>query len=207
MHDEYSEVVTTSEDGKFRVKIVQDQDAQMPDWYGMVPVMQIDTGYYGSVKATAFNEHAQPYVDAFNRLSDLGNGNGYSYEVFERYMRIFHGTVAVDSYNVGVIREYGYVAFDTAAWREEMGCSEEQMKEEERKGDLLHDIQAWAEGDVWGIVIEKLVSWSTEDEDFDDFNDWEEVRDESVWGYYGQEYAEESAKEMLESYLERFSKK
>lgn len=188
----YEEIVETA--GDYRAKIVVDEDAQKPEWDGMVPILQIDSRGYGSYFAEAFNEQAEPYVDAFNRLSDLVAGNGYIYENFERYMRIFHGSVNVDSYNVGTVREYGYVGFDTAEWREKMGCTAEQMKDEK----ILYDLEAWASGDVWGVVIEKRVKWSTDDDDFEDMDTWELV--ESVWGYYGHKYAEESAREQLDFY-------
>ena len=194
---EYEEIV--GESGDYRAVIKLDDGAEKPEWDGMVPVLQIDSNGYGSVKAEAFNEQAEPYVHAFNVLADLYHGNGYIHEVFDRYMRIFHGTVAIDSHNLGVSREFGYVAFDTAAWREEMGCTEEQMKDEERKGDLLHDVRAWAEGDIWGVGLEKRVTWSTEAEEYEDHDTWEETEDGFVWGHYGHDYAEESARELLKA--------
>jgi hypothetical protein len=196
---EYEEIV--EESGDYRAVIKLDMDAQQPEDYGMVPVLRIDSNGYGSVKAEAFNEHAEPYVHAFNVLSDLYHGNGYVHEVFDRYMRIFHGTVAIDSYNLGTSREYGYVAFDTAEWREKMGCTEDQMRKEEKDGDLLHDVRVWAEGDVWGVGLEKRVTWSTEDEDYEDMDQWEETPDGFVWGFYGHEYAEQEARDLLKNQL------
>jgi hypothetical protein len=194
MYGEYSEVV--EESGDYRAKIIVDSDAQKPDWDGQAFVLQTDSSHYASIKAEAFTDHAEPFVDAFNRLSDLYYGNGYQYEVFERYLRIFHGATKVDSYNVGVTREYGYVAFDTAAWREEMGVSD-SFKDE----DILHDVRAWAEGDVWGVGLEKRVRWSTDDEDYEDMDTWVEDEDGFVWGYYGHDYAEQEAKDLLKAKL------
>lgn len=191
---DYEEIVETV--GDYRAKIVIDRDAEKPDYFGSVPVLQIDTGYYGGMTAEAFNDQARGFEDAFNRLSDLVNGNGYTYEVFERYLRIFHGTTVIDSYNIGVTREYGYIGFDTAQWRDEVGADPERLKEER----ILSEVEAWASGDVWGVVIEKRVKWSTDDEDYEDTETWEEVEDGACWGYYGQSYAEETAREELKGW-------
>jgi hypothetical protein len=191
----YEEIV--EESGDYRAVIKLDDSAEKPESYGMTPVLQIDTGYYGGYKAEAFNPQAEDFVHAFNVLSDLENGNGYAYEVFERYLRIFHGATKVESHNIGVSREYGYLAFDTAAWREEVGVGESFEAE-----DILYDVRAWAEGDVWGVGLEKKVTWSTEEEDYEDFDQWEETPDGFVWGYYGHEYAEEEARGMLKQQLE-----
>lgn len=191
---EYEEIVETS--GDYRAVIKLDHDAQKPEDWGMVPVIQTDSDGYGSIKGEAFNEHAEPYVDAFNRLCDSYYGNGYQYEVFERYMRIFHGATKVDAYNVGVSREYGYVAFDTAAWREEVGTGPSFAEE-----DILYDVRAWAEGDAWGVGLEKRVTWSTDEEDYDDMDTWEETDDGFVWGFLGREYAEQEARDLLKAKL------
>jgi len=191
---EYQEIVEQS--GDYRAVIKLDDSPEKPESYGMVPVLQIDSNGYGSVKAEAFNDQAEPFVHAFNVLSDLYHGNGYQYEVFERYMRIFHGATKVDSYNVGTIREYGYVGFDTAAWREEVGVGESFERE-----DILEEVRAWAEGDVWGVGLEKRVTWSTDEEDYDDMDTWEEIDDGFVWGFYGHRWAEQEALDSLKAQL------
>jgi hypothetical protein len=191
---EYEEIV--EESGDYRAVIKLDHDAQKPEDYGAVAIIQVDSNGYGSIRGEAFNEHAEPYVDAFNRLSDLYYGNGYQYEVFERYMRIFHGTTKVDSYNLGTSREYGYVGFDTAEWREKMGVGPDFERE-----DILEEVRAWAEGDVWGVGLEKRVRWSTDDEDYEDMDQWEETPDGFVWGYYGHRWAEQEARDLLKAQL------
>jgi hypothetical protein len=170
----------------------------------MVPVLQIDSNGWGRVTAEAWNEQAEPYVDAFNRLSDL-EANGYHYEVFERYLRIFHGATKVDSYNLGTSREYGYVGFDTAAWREAVGVGPDFARE-----DILEEVRAWSEGDVYGVIVEKRLRTRTEYIDplteevtnVDEDEEWVEVEDGAVWGYYGHRWAEEAAREALKDYTE-----
>lgn len=192
----YEEIV--EESGDYRAVIRIEEGAEKPEWDGMTPVLQIDTNYGGGYKAEAFNPQAENFVHAFNVLSDLYNGNGYQYEVFERYLRIFHGTTKVEAHNIGRTREYGYLAFDTAEWREEMGVGESFESE-----DILHDIRAWAEGDVWGVGLEKRVRWSTDEEDYEDMDTWEEDAEGFVWGFYGQEYAEQQARELLKDKLDK----
>jgi hypothetical protein len=53
---------------------------------------------------------------------------------------------------------------------------------------------AWADGDVWGYVIERRVTWHHADHESDDtMETWEHV--DSCWGFYGRAYAEEAAHE------------
>lgn len=60
----------------------------------------------------------------------------------------------------------------------------------------LSDWADWADGEVFGYVVEKLVTWTTEDEDFEDEERWEET-DESLWEIFGFEYAKEAALDAL----------
>lgn len=185
----YSEVVESK--GQYRASIILDDDAQMPDWDGMYPTLQVssdgvtpllgdDAGDFAVILATFNNSVSKPL------------------EAFERYLRIFHGTTQFATHNIGRSREYGYVAFDTAKWRETHSVGAAQVKGE----NLLADVIAWAEGDVWGVRVEKLVKWATDDADVvpNEIHAWEEI--ETVWGYYGQTYAEQEAHDMLAHYGE-----
>lgn len=185
----YSEVVETK--GQYRAVIIADEDASVPDWDGMYPTLQIDNYSVGPL----LGEGA---VDFAVILSTFISAVPEPLETFERYLRIFHGTTKFSTYNLGRSREYGYVAFDTAKWREANGVAAEQVKQE----DMLSEVRAWAEGDCWGVRIEKLVHWYTQDEAVEDQDrsDWEEL--ESVWGYYGRDAAEEQARELLKGYGE-----
>jgi hypothetical protein len=46
----------------------------------------------------------------------------------------------------------------------------------------LNETRAWAEGDVWFRYVEKRVTWHTDDEDFEDRDEWEEVPDSALHG-------------------------
>lgn len=175
----YTENVVTGD--KYRVNIVADEDGHKPEGDCMAPTLQLD-GYNATIM---YGDDS--FADVFNHFAEHTMN---PVDAFERYVRIFHGATSVESYNVGNRREYAYVTFDTAEWRERVGAPEESK-------DLLTEVRAWADGDVWGVVVEKRVTWST-DEELDDMDTWEEV--EAVWGYYGHEWAEQEAREQYEAF-------
>ena len=60
------------------------------------------------------------------------------------------------------------------------------------------EYEAWAEGEVFGWVIERLVTWHRVDDPNITRDEWETV--ESVWGFYGWselEYVEQEARAAL----------
>lgn len=184
----YSEVVETK--GQYRTVIVADEDAQLPDWDGMYPTLQISS----DCGVTALlGEDAEDFAPILQHMME---NDPMPLETFERYLRIFHGTTQFDTHSTGGWRANGYVAFDTAKWREANGVAVEGVKQE----NLLADVIAWADGDVWGVRTEKLVKWTTDDDEVDEqeVSHWEDI--ETVWGYYGREYAEQEARDMLAHY-------
>lgn len=178
---------------EYRVRLLPDNDAEQPYDEGQWPILRMETrsnlAYYGYV-ATAFNQAATPYVAVFNELAQ----RGHNMEVFERYLRIFHGTTQVHVFGPERTRatDYTYIAFDAKEWHEAMGFLPNNV-EALAKERPLAEIAAWIEGDVWGTVTE--TRWNP-DEDKDE-DDWEPQ--ESVWGFYGRKYAEEAAKTELEN--------
>lgn len=118
--------------------------------------------------------------------------------VFERWVRVFHGGATLyDSPNDGP----SMVWYMTPEMMRTRGFDGEQATDRDRMAEILElsrkEYRAWAEGDAWGVVVEKRVHWTTDDEDMDDSerDTWEEV--ESVWGFIGSEYAETEARAML----------
>jgi len=88
--------------------------------------------------------------------------------------------------------DYTYVTYDDAAWREWAGAPEGSAN--------MSEYRAYAEGDVWGWVVEKRVTWHADDPDCGDRETWEHV--DSCWGYYGRngangEYLEQCARDAL----------
>jgi hypothetical protein len=176
------------EQAGYRVRLELDDTPEQPEDDGAVPVLQLQL--YGYYRAYAFNSQAEPYLQAFLQFVDRVRK---PVDVFERYARIFLGAVKVQGYNIGHVSQYGYLAFDTAAWRNDMQVSAEQLQAE----DYLEEIRAWAEGSVYGWIVEKQRPWTKTyaDGETEQGSSWEQV--ESCWGYYGREYAEQAALEAL----------
>lgn len=191
----YEVILETREN--FRVKLVADEDALFPENAGATPVLQLDYMGYGSYRAEALNDQAAEFLDAFQRFCGEYSSVRKPLEVFERYLKIFYGTVKVQTWNIGITREFGYMAFDTAEWRETVGAPLESLKDE----DYLTEVRAWADGDVWGYVVERQLNYTktyAEDPDLtEEDSEWLEVAGGSCWGFYGREWAEESALQAL----------
>ena len=176
---------------EYRSRLLPDTDPGEPEDDGQWPILRVEyksnLAYYGQW-ATAYNQAATPYVAAFNELLAQ---RGHSTEVWERYLRIFHGTTQVRWYGLNRATDYNYVAFDTKAWHEQMGFLPNNVLDLAKERPLA-EIAAWIEGDVWGIATE--TRWNP-DQDKDE-DDWEPL--DSVWGFYGHKYAEERAKSELD---------
>lgn len=113
-------------------------------------------------------------------------------ELFRRYLRIFHGTRAFEEFSS---RDAEYITFDTADWRTHNGLAQEDS---EGYADLA-DYRAYVEDECYGWAIEQRVGWTRDDDPESHMSTWETV--ESVWGYYGYEYAQEEAREAWAAFL------
>lgn len=176
---------------EYRSRLLPEECPEEPYDDGQWPILRIETKsalFFHGYVAVAYNQAAAPYVAAFNALSQKGHDT----EVWERYLRIFHGTTQVRWYGLNRATEYNYAAFDTKAWHEQMGFLPNNV-EALAKEHPLAEIAAWIEGDVWGVVTE--TRWNP-DEDKDE-DDWEPLG--AVWGFYGRKWAEETARTELDS--------
>lgn len=193
-----------------RVRLVQDIDCTNPrddDEFACGALVIPGSDYNDVPHPGDLAEEAGPrlfgdYGTYFGHAAD-GRGIRDGVAIFERWVRVFHGGATLydtpyDGPSVvwymtpEMMRARGFegdMATDTARM--------EEILEAER-----NEYRAWAEGDCWGVVVEKRVHWTTEDEDVDDRDTWEETEDGSVWGFIGYEYAEAEARTMLASYAE-----
>ena len=211
----YTEVVDTVEtpDGlTFRALTIVDEDPQEPEFEGGCPIVQIDAArHYGyHVEMTGYGESSEyddglgqgsRRVDASDIISyfvDQLGGKREAIDAFERYLHIYHDGNLVE-YGPNQGTDYTYVAYVTRTLWESWG-----NKGEVGKADM-DEYRAWLEGDVYGVVVESKPTVEVEAEpDIRvwrgygeiDRDGWTEMED-PVWGYYGQEYAEESAREQL----------
>jgi hypothetical protein len=180
----------------YRVRLELDDSPEQPYDDGAPPIFQLDgdrSDYIKGYSAEAFNKQAEPYLDAFRSFESTGR----QLELFERYLRIFHGTLSVQDWHVGYSGEYAYLAFDTAAWRESVGAPETVAAE-----DYLSEVRAWAEGDVYGYIVERFREYTKTYNDgrVEEGEEWELV--DSCYGYYGRQYAEEAAREALTDHVD-----
>ena len=178
------------ESAGWRVRLVSDDDAEQPYDDGATPILCLMPGGYNGYSVEAFNSQAAPYVDAAQRLLHLGQ------DALERYLGIFHGAVSVQSYGINDSRatDNVYIAFDTAAWRESMGITDlDRLKSE----NYLSEVRAWLEGDTYGYIVERFREYTKlySDGSTEEGEEWELV--DSCYGYYGREYAEETARQAL----------
>lgn len=132
------------------------------------------------------NGPGQDLLNAWRRFDDTFGPNQVL-DVFERYLRIFHGTTTVYTYGPNQGTDYKYLTFDTADWRETVGCPEDRAD----AGEDFEEYRTYIEGGVYGLIYETKVKlhvttesvafparpWEDEESD-----DWKE--EESVWGFY-----------------------
>lgn len=213
------EDIVEERDG-FRAKIVIDNDPQEPYNDGMSPIIRFERPAYEQVGGTSFKVPSKIEYAA----ADLDR------DVFERYLRIFHGATDVQWWHSG---DNLYVSFDTAEWRAAMGLDDEHMAFMRARDPRWSpvDMTEWQEyvnGNVFGVIVERAVSRDITIDDLqdaragmadpvlfddvvdaavdavrssDDENDttWTEIH--AVWGYYGDDYAAQVAREELQNYI------
>jgi len=159
-----------------RCVIVRDEYPEEPYDDGAAPILGFDYGMAGWV---ADQKGGTSYVvpdSIYQAAARFGPNNG----MLERYLRMWHGVTMVERYDS---RSYTYMAFDPAEWRESLGAPENSVS--------MTEWRAYCEGDVYGIVVEDRVEWSAPDGRTR--TEWE-PRD-SVWGFYGEEWARQGANE------------
>jgi hypothetical protein len=198
----YSEVIETR--GDYRVRIEADQDAGEPYDDGSAPLLRIEyrSGEYRAehIQRSSRPTEADGAVEA--AVSRWGGLSRDDWRLVEKFMRAYLGTTVIQTWYSG---DYWYVAYDTGEWREYAGQTEAVAGPNWQSVlagfDLMAEWKSYVEGDVWGYIVEKRVTWATGDDDYDDRETWEDAPDDSsCWGLYGHEYAEQAAREALDEH-------
>lgn len=187
------------QEGSLRVRLVPEDCREQPDWDGQSYVWGINSSYYrtdvthlhsdgayGKNKNVPSVHHA--LVDAFARW-------GHDLDTVERYVRMFYDVVSFDfiqPYN----DPYIYLAITTRDLAVSWGCEPDAETVRQSAKDTLDSWRQYAEGDVYGYVVESRVRW-TNDQNDDEMDTWEGTEDGSLWGLYGREYAESEARGAL----------
>ena len=118
----YSETLETSEDGRYRVRLVLDEYADEPYDDGQSPLLRLDKTSYG-VRAEHVMATGRP-LDDDERIEEAAqrwgtpSGSPFGW-YFEKYLRAYYGTTQIKTWHSG---SYWYVTYDTARWREYVGC-------------------------------------------------------------------------------------
>lgn len=185
-----AEVIETSEDGRYRAVVIPDMDPMQPDGDFFGYVFRFD----GRQVELAAKSHGMPEEDF---------GLAYAWEHFgdmdrvERYARMFRGAVGFDYFDTRDGKFVNVITMaDLQAWGfASVGQYREQTGNADPSHGCLDEWRAYVEGDVYFFAIEKRVTWTPDDPDFETREGWETV--ESIGGFYGYKYAEETAREEL----------
>lgn len=193
---EDGEVVETSPDGKFRLRIVPDTDPLDPRKNG---------DFVTNIASPKNDRYFAPEPDGgpYGRLMRHFDSEYRSHdacELFERAVRMLGGAAYFfDSagYNSGPILHVIYLTKEAIeaelasnrAVNPDWAPDWQKWLEAEAKEYI-----AWANGDAWGYVVEQNVTWIREDQaglpesERDAMATWDEV--DSSYGYFDQDYCE-----------------
>lgn len=191
------EILETSEDGNYRVRLVLDEYADEPFDDRQSPLMRID-----GERAEHIQIGSRP-TDDDDRIEEAvnrwGSPSNDDWPLVEKYLHAYYGVTKIETWYSG---SYWYVTYDSAAWQKFIGVGDPQFPDFASPGPNMDEYKAWCEGEVYDYVVEKRVTTTTIVRELDGTeiretvdNDWEDV--DSCGGYYGYDYAEETAQEAL----------
>lgn len=200
---------TLKENENYRVRIVSDDSGEKPYDEGSVPILSRDFSYYRG-EFEAVNEQGKQYEDVVTEAWNRFNRDG---DLLARFLRIFYGAYSVmedsSQYNA-------YLAFDTAAWRESVGLTDEFLESGPDADTFdrskiaegsLKEIMAWANGEVYGYVLERRFQTVTryidpvsgvDVREVEASDVWEEI--DSCYGFYGWDAVKEAAEEAFQRF-------
>lgn len=162
------EIVTDDRYPGWRARIVADIEAGQPWGDALAPALLVERGHVQWASEVYQSKDADRILQAWRRLDP---------QVFERYLRLAHGTTAIEQISE---RNLIVITFDTAGYREHVGISGPANL----RGEYT-DWRAWLDGDVYGVVIEHHTAASC----------W--IHHDALYGLYGWPYAEAQARELL----------
>ena len=191
-----TDVVDETEDGRMRAVVEQDMYPEAPDHDGQGYVLSVD---YSRTMPSVEMLHA-PIGDPF--AEDVRQGVRDALMRFgvdwhggkvDRYMRQAYDVVSIDVYDR---RDGGQIVeLVTDQMCDGWGIPAGAPR---RESANLADWRAWDEGDVWTVELQELVTWERRHGNgavFDTREEWETF--DTCGGFYGYDYAVESAREQL----------
>ena len=182
------EVLETAHGGSVRLVLHIDQDPVNPrqDYDHLCHVASVPSGYYRPV-----DPDAGPYAHAWEHFGPSRAGH------FVRFVRMLGGEAEYYSPQSGIAAVWYLTAEDIAreAVASDPDWAHNYIESEAR------EYEAWADGDVYGYVIEQRADWQRTLHDGTDETreGWESI--ESCWGFFGRDYAEEQAHDAFKAHL------
>lgn len=211
-----SHTYVLAEQGDYRALIVADDTGTPPYSYSSSPILRYVDRYGTNV------EQVGELGDYVVPSSIIRAAETFERDVFERYLRIFHGATSVVFWHGDRSSAHWFVTFDTAEWRE-------QFEVTPVEGHPLADMsewQAYVKGEVYGVIIEHREPRTADRDDLDAVREgadaaitYDEVvklaeqvnadnddtrvwtESDAVWGFYGTDYAEQTGREMLAAHV------
>lgn len=184
-----------AEQGQYRVVAKMDECPNQPEWQGYPSVILSHARHGGMTESWKGAVDMDAIQRALNELDD---------EVFDRWAKIF-GSDLVNWKEAGlseddpeaeihVLHATGYSQGDYWTLLTWMPKGSEAPDADE------DELVNWARGDAYYLELQKKVTWTTDDPDFEDQEEWEEV--DTVWGFNVQwpeksEWLKEAAKDMI----------
>jgi len=204
-----SEDVIHEADG-YRVRLEVDEGPEKPYNDGGAPIWRLEPSRNWSDRYDATHEDEVTSYETPSRLDEaIGRLWGAPHDLLERYLRIFWGVTASERWHSG---NYWYFTCDPKVWREKVGVSDETTQREGYADGLMDEWQAWCNGEVYGVIVERSVRKVTtitahgDGEVLDtavDDDAWYE--EEAVWGHYGYDWAKQSAIDALSNYVDELA--
>lgn len=187
------------EENGLRVKLVQDVYAEEPYNDGQCPLLRLNRmGHYP--KAEHIMTGGMRPTDDDARIEEAAVHFAGSPDLFEKYLRAFHGATVIKWYGPNQVTDYTYVAYDTPAWVKAIGFDDvisPRSDYDAARAVQMDEFIAFLEGYVYGYSVERLETWHAETDPEMTMETWEDV--DSCYGFYGYDHAEASALEAFET--------
>jgi hypothetical protein len=186
-----TEIIETSDDGRYRLRLEPDTDAENPRtmYDHLTHVITLPDNHYTDV-----DKDGGPLEDGWHRIKHRDD----AVEIFTRWAHIFHGAVTIE--------DRMHHGPGTIWYLMPEGIAEVTDPKEYIRGDIA-EYRAWAQGEVYGHIVEKAVTWKPVTDEHEDVivgerTTWEEVTDGSCWGLITYEWAAREARDQFTSYME-----
>lgn len=183
------EVLETAHGGSVRLVLHVDEDPTNPrkDYDHLCHVASVPSGYYLPV-----DPDAGPYAHAWEHFGPSRAG------LFVRYVRMLGGEAEYYSPQSGIAAVWYLTREDIEreAVASDPDWARKYIDAEAR------EYEAWADGDVYGYVIESRADWQRirpSTNETETREGWDTV--DSCWGFFGYDYAAEEAREAFKAHL------